>query len=1297
MNRKIISIITTLCLLCCTFSIPSLAFENNEKTGKSTVLIVTLCEASLLDSVNNSSGRYETVRDLILSDDGKNVSDRIISGQNSVISEIKIRIPQADFSDTRRFTAVTNAFTMKADIADIPAIKAVSGVKNVMVSHTESIIDSPAENDNDNGTSKKKPAPEEYDTIGMASKEEAGISTAYENGYTGKGTLIAVIDNEFDVRHDVFSAKPKGMKYNKDYVKHIAASGKLGISAKYNINDIFYNGKIIYAYDYGENDNKCYSGKTISHGTHVAGIAAGNNNGQGTYNFKGMAYDAQLALFKISDKDGTLKDEAIVAALDDAVKLGPDVINCSYGAVEYLTHDYEGKQLYTKLLESGTAVIAAAGNDAYNGYAIGIDEIPASYITYGTINSPSSLKGAFSVASSVPRNTYINTFFFVFNKSKTPVSAELIYSRLGFDDLYPELKHISAEGSEIPDSEEVDKVDYVYIKGTGTKKDLESTDVKDKIVILDEGELSVDTLIRNSAAKECYALIVIRKEKESRFEVTKNEESEFFVYSVDSSNKEYFLKHPTGTVSIRQTTGLVTQPESDPRSISEFSSVGTLADLTLKPEITAPGDNILSSVRNHDFAKMSGTSMSTPFVVGAYAIMKQFAGETGASELRSPYSTEEYIYKLLMSTAQPLEYTEGEGGNYYSPRMQGAGLIDLSSAITTKAYLSCNDSRPSVSLGESEDGRYSFDFTLTNFSDKEISFTPEIILQTDAYEKKTDKKTGSFTYINTLIPENINDRAVITVSSDGKPCDIITARPCSDVKITVSIELDTTYIRNHSVIFSNGFYTDGFVFLRAENEPVLSLPFSGFCGDWSKGRIFPDNMYLDENAKNTGFPDARSTLSIVSSFNSESYFSETAGKNIFGYTGLPYQISFGRNSLRSYLGIPDDVVSSPSVLLPSVYLMREAFDFTLSIFNENNELIFRTNFGDISCYFGVPDGPYSNFIEHSKLDKLQSYFDLMPTLSEGNYKLMLTASTVEPDGNAGRTESTAFTINVDNTAPQLDDYYLQRTDDGKLYLYVDAVDNHYIQGIRLSAVQHDNEGNLSSTMDMYDDILQYWGKNDNFVQYSYDPETRRFHFRYDLTRYKKFIKGKMEEKNEIYEDEDLTIIFENEKKYSDIEKDIIFLEAVDDAYNCSEGQQININSYGEAMLRFVDENGDPVQGVSIIAPDCTRASNEDGLLPLRNLPLGTNSYRIICDYTLADGSTYAAFDLTKQNYKTDKTFVVKKIEKNESSQESTDKKTPTVIVNFSTGSSNLSFEISLAVFTSSCLTLICLRRKKKNR
>ena len=57
-----------------------------------------------------------------------------------------------------------------------------------------------------------------------------------------------------------------------------------------------------------------------------------------------------------------------------------------------------------------------------------------------------------------------------------------------------------------------------------------------------------------------------------------------------------------------------------------------------------------------------------------------------------------------MSTANPIAETYNSDGtvDYYSPRKQGAGLIDLSGALKTYTYLTVDDGRPKVNLGSTK-------------------------------------------------------------------------------------------------------------------------------------------------------------------------------------------------------------------------------------------------------------------------------------------------------------------------------------------------------------------------------------------------------------------------------------------------------------------------------------------------------------------------------------------------------------------------------------------------------------------
>ncbi|UCC80404.1 MAG: S8 family peptidase [Candidatus Zixiibacteriota bacterium] len=101
-------------------------------------------------------------------------------------------------------------------------------------------------------------------------------------------------------------------------------------------------------------------------------------------------------------------------------------------------------------------------------------------------------------------------------------------------------------------------------------------------------------------------------------------------------------------------------------SVASFSSRGPSGcdGVTIKPEVTAPGVGIRSASRTGGYVSMSGTSMATPHVSGAVAILRQF----------NPSTTPAQIKEALMFSARDLG-TQGEDNNY------GWGVIDIRKAL----------------------------------------------------------------------------------------------------------------------------------------------------------------------------------------------------------------------------------------------------------------------------------------------------------------------------------------------------------------------------------------------------------------------------------------------------------------------------------------------------------------------------------------------------------------------------------------------------------------------------------------
>jgi subtilisin family serine protease len=104
------------------------------------------------------------------------------------------------------------------------------------------------------------------------------------------------------------------------------------------------------------------------------------------------------------------------------------------------------------------------------------------------------------------------------------------------------------------------------------------------------------------------------------------------------------------------------------RMHAEFSSVGpTPISLRLKPDVAAPGVDVLSSVSGGQWAAWSGTSMASPHVAGAAALLRQ----------RHPAWTVEQIKSsLVQSGLDSLEARSRTAG----PRFQGGGLVALTRA-----------------------------------------------------------------------------------------------------------------------------------------------------------------------------------------------------------------------------------------------------------------------------------------------------------------------------------------------------------------------------------------------------------------------------------------------------------------------------------------------------------------------------------------------------------------------------------------------------------------------------------------
>lgn len=160
----------------------------------------------------------------------------------------------------------------------------------------------------------------------------SNIPEAWNSGFTGKGVKISVIDSGISPHEDLR-----------------IAGGTSTVS---------------YTNSYADDQG---------HGTHVAGIIGGLNNG---YGVKGVAYNAELYAVKAFDAKGQAYVSDMIEGIDWSVAKGMDIINLSAGSQ---TGSTAFKSAVDKAYASGLLIVAAAGNDGNSTGAGDTVDFPARY------------------------------------------------------------------------------------------------------------------------------------------------------------------------------------------------------------------------------------------------------------------------------------------------------------------------------------------------------------------------------------------------------------------------------------------------------------------------------------------------------------------------------------------------------------------------------------------------------------------------------------------------------------------------------------------------------------------------------------------------------------------------------------------------------------------------------------------------------------------------------------------------------------------------------------------------------
>ena len=932
-------------------------------------------------------------------DDGADAAAALASINEAVAGEF----PGARVQVQREYDNALVGFALRAPAGSLDAIRASSGVRAAFLER-EGHVSDVAAMDAEGGT--RASQSEGQDPANLSAQLMMRTDQVTQKG---EGKVIAVIDTGVDMTHPAFTgAMPDNVALSEDQVQALVPHLGAGKSGQY------MSEKFPFAYDYADDDVDAAprEGGSGFHGTHVAGIAAGNAD-----KIVGTAPDAQIIVGKVTrSEDDALLDSALLAALDDMVVLRPDVINLSLGWTAGMDNEADSvyDTVYKKLQEEGITVNAAAGNAFSTGYGNNSGKgLPyASDPDTSVMDEPATYPSVVAVGS--VENALIRNAF-------TAAGMDIGYQRSR-----------GMNGEKVAYFSDLPAGTYEYVDaGFASEEDVAALKEKfpnglsGKIALVSRGKMTYQKKVENLYDLHPAGVLVYNNVSVGSLIIMNLTTQDVPAAFISQADGQAMLAASDHHLTIAEGQVL---PQSTTYEASEFSSWGVSPDLRLKPEIAAPGGNVFSAIPNGAYEQTSGTSMATPQMAGISAIVLQRVQSDPLFASMSARDKADVVQNLIMGTARPLTDAAQTSGALYSPRKQGSGLTNVLAATTSSVYPSvvgaAEPSRPKADLGDGTKG-WHFDVALHNLGAAPATYElssqalSEIVEDGFFTGHSSDWRGRGVEVTYSGAASASAEGATVTVPALGEATVGVDVMPGSEF---------ASYVADNT---PNGTFLDGFVRFasKTDGQPDLAVPYLGFYGDWGKAPIF-------DALASTGGAHTRAS-EIVNGSTGDS----------LGYNPLiKVADRTGKPNPQRYVISRSTASGAPTVLEPRTGTLRSVHTLTSTYTNEAGETVFSVtnhrNWKSIYLTSTEENTWVEAYHDSTAFDANAEKFARMP---DGAYTLRIAAAN---DGPSRAEQSISYDFRLDTKAPVISDLVYSGKDEGFVVTF-DVTDDSPLAAVDL--------------------------------------------------------------------------------------------------------------------------------------------------------------------------------------------------------------------------------------------------------